>query len=947
MAIRKVDGQLTKVTEETAQELGQSLGMPAVTSPLQGATVGANPDQAKMLGSQMNMRSAIRARTTPETYDRAQRTQQYEREVTEKEKQDTADLKKYLANVPGIAKLDEEMAKKVAELLAPGGKPQEQLALIDWDSVPDIDQNDLSLLMSIAQDDMDSNTGLITNPSILTKALNGLPLDDDKGERNQLTKILDQVGFNLEELRNYVRSPEDELARQIAKARPENIRIGQLDPTTLTKLGLSDDYLQSLFGTDYKNATYADVKQRVESLQSVFADVKELKRISVDPFASPTMRREANKRLRELGHMGRRAQQEKVNDLEAQIEDGDTITIGDAVFEIEEILEDDDWEEALSVALTDEKAMERLEETQPELAEWLKTNRDALQTQFREATGRLAPGQSVLDSLLLDDEAVEDLEAEFGTFDPTEALAFQKELFGDIAYADLSPAQKQELNQKYTLAAEENFEALMNEFGVGTQFWSDYTEGLNIEELNEEDRELLAGEVKDAWIDNEYETSGYTTSAEEVRRIYTDAGIEVPKEVEALLNLSAQEWYEQQPKMGQLIQDATDAATEKATDEHNEALLAPYSALSPEAQRILGLWAPEGERIPEPEPGSVAARLPEFLNSLNSAAKTKATELSEHILTSGTFDADGFNSESMLIDYLQANKGGLKADHVSIKQLKDGFNKHVSEMQTAFPEGTKNFNADQMYSLLFPELGGSAEAISYLRSKEFKIGAVIMDYSKRPPRPKTNAFGKVIRSKTKFVSQLPEFLDKDRDGKLDSESDLLTRVKEGLLDPNLRKNLNLHSLEALGKSAMSIVNTDKQIIEAREIWKGKVDTARTEMETRPWNGYVEETNVGTLEFLFEQDSMLKYKPKGLTYSLGQIKSILKTTPQQWANYSTEHKEKIEEQLKLAIEWQNIWGNFRRVPETKEGIKTDSLPGSFIKINVGGGHGGPSGGGFGG
>lgn len=579
--IRKSGGGLVSVTQETAQQLGQDVGVPAVTSPLQGSTVGANQDQAKMLGTPANLRSAIRARTAPqETLDTALRTQQFEREATEDERAKQARLDKFFENVPGIAQLDEELAKAVKNSLMPGVDASQQILGVDWTAIQAFfadDIPDIEALKSVAEDKIDLNTGLVTEKSLLTRALQGEQLTD--AQVNQLTAALEANGLKLEDIKNFVVSPQDQLAEQILNSRATEIRIGDIPQEALDKLGLTNDYLTQLFGTNangepmWKGATYEEVKAHIQELQATFSDVRDLQRIANDPFSSASMRREANKRLRELGHLGKRAAMEKVNDLEKQIEDGDTVQIGDATFEIEEILDDDDWQEAIYFAMNDEKAMESLQENNPELAEWIQTNKQALDRQFTTISGRLAPGQNLKD-LMVSEEEIEELDVGYVDFDPAFAQNVITELYGETtSWETMTPTQKMEATEEIDARLQGNWDELMT--GIDPSFYAD--RGLDIMNMSPEEMEIAAADIRNEFNTQLFNNSPYPEQFEEYKALLAELGRTEPT------MLTPNEWAalpEEEQDLTNKIKDLKDEIKKKNVNGANAVIVDTLAGLN-------------------------------------------------------------------------------------------------------------------------------------------------------------------------------------------------------------------------------------------------------------------------------------------------------------------------------------------------------------------------------
>lgn len=549
--VRKVDGRLEQVSNETVEQLGQGLGVAAPTSPMMGATVGANPDQAKMLGSSMNLRSAVRARTGTETLDRTERTQQFERDVGQEEIAKKKERDRFIQNIPGLAKLDNAMADVVLNSLKPKTTVATQTIGLDFDSISSFvgsNNEALGVLSDVAKDVY--KDGVLTQPSLLTRALRGEQLssaEQQKLEQAFESDTLKDYNLTIDVLKeNFLKDPNDQLAEQILLSKKSEIRLGDLDETTLRKFGVDPDYLKSVYGDNAelaKGKTFEQFKMDVMELQSAFSDVRELERITTDPMASATQRREANKRLRELGHLGRRADMEKVNDLEKQIEDGDTVKIGNAVFEIEDILEDEDFMESFRDALADEKEMKVLEENNPELAAWLKSNKSALDAQFTQMSGRLAPGTKVTDMFRQDIDTV----SKDYDIDPTFFRMAADTLFPDGATTLSATQTEQVLGQVQAQSNQRRtaFTGTVTGSFVGfpkaevDAISTDLLKDVDVDSLSPSDWNSLvstriAGKQREL-----FDKSPYNAQLNELKSLYTSLGKKLPPEIK---ELTPSEW---------------------------------------------------------------------------------------------------------------------------------------------------------------------------------------------------------------------------------------------------------------------------------------------------------------------------------------------------------------------------------------------------------------------
>jgi hypothetical protein len=132
-------------------------------------------------------------------------------------------------------------------------------------------------------------------------------------------------------------------------------------------------------GSDLSNMRLGDVTAAIQQWkQEEFKDVTTYQQTLADPTASPAQRQLALENLRRLGKVGVLALDQKVGDLDAQMQDGDTVMLGDQSFEISEFFEKPE-------ALAQLKGWLDKPDTAPaSLKGWIEANRDAIQNKVNE-----------------------------------------------------------------------------------------------------------------------------------------------------------------------------------------------------------------------------------------------------------------------------------------------------------------------------------------------------------------------------------------------------------------------------------------------------------------------------------------------------------------------------------------------------------------------------------
>jgi len=130
-----------------------------------------------------------------------------------------------------------------------------------------------------------------------------------------------------------------------------------------------------------------DLRSAIDSWkQSEFKDVGELRAILTDKTATTAKRDLARQELIRQGWIGVTPAEQKIGDLQKQMEEGDTVTIGNETFTVEELFSDP--EKLLQI----QTWVDNPETAPPEIKTWLEQNKDAINLKMGELTGAGATG---------------------------------------------------------------------------------------------------------------------------------------------------------------------------------------------------------------------------------------------------------------------------------------------------------------------------------------------------------------------------------------------------------------------------------------------------------------------------------------------------------------------------------------------------------------------------
>ena len=136
-------------------------------------------------------------------------------------------------------------------------------------------------------------------------------------------------------------------------------------------LGLTDE--------QFGKMTLGEVRAQLKAWKSRnFQDVEILRDVLQDPSYSMAEKDFARQRLAEMGAVGVTSIEEKTNNLEAQVAEGDTVVVGGQAVKVSELMSDPKLKAIISTALSSDEELAKLEKTDKDLASWISRNKAAL-----------------------------------------------------------------------------------------------------------------------------------------------------------------------------------------------------------------------------------------------------------------------------------------------------------------------------------------------------------------------------------------------------------------------------------------------------------------------------------------------------------------------------------------------------------------------------------------
>lgn len=371
--LAKISGTLQELSGE---ELARQQGMeaPPVT-PLGAVGVGASADVAKMSGTGEQVRAAIRE-TLKERTRETETMGEGERGAV-RERFGVGRIQQQLGTLEGLGSLDNRIAEQIrARVLAAGEGGIKNT--IDLEILRDV----LSKGGTTSPGDAEveaaakelANLQSSATPEDVVKALAKLGISASIEETTEsLAQKLVQTGV-------FKQATQDDIKALMDKTIQDNAQL------TVAELGTDVPFDKNAVATvlnvdvtELDEWTLEEVKAGLRAYSSQnFTNVDELREVLASPAASQSQKDFARKRLAELGAVGVTSLEEKTDNLERQMEEGDTVRFGNTEVRISELLTNPKYKAVIAEALDDPEALSKLEETDKKLHDWIVTNKNSI-----------------------------------------------------------------------------------------------------------------------------------------------------------------------------------------------------------------------------------------------------------------------------------------------------------------------------------------------------------------------------------------------------------------------------------------------------------------------------------------------------------------------------------------------------------------------------------------
>jgi len=387
--LARIQGQgLVETTTKDAELGGAALAVTPAGAEMQGR----GPDSVKMAGTQPSKVNALRVAMQ----DVGSRRLGALREMARPELKEDARVS-VLRNASVLGRIDESMSAYINKTLQAAFTQnilakENQGAKLKSTVYSKEDTKRNSLLVSIAKLNSTTATGVdldnaikIINDALASVGAGAVKLTKDTPPSTNAQLIATNLFENL--------TPEQMtkgFADSVAKAK-KSIQIDDFLKSDDAKLfaegnGLTNtEALKALIASivpkdsDLSKMELGDLTSAIQTWrQENFKDVSEYQKTLADPGASYAQRQLALENLRRLGKVGVLAADQKVGDLDAQMQDGDVVNIDNEQFEISEFF-------TAPEKLAQLKGWLDKPATAPaSLKTWIETNRDAIQNKVNE-----------------------------------------------------------------------------------------------------------------------------------------------------------------------------------------------------------------------------------------------------------------------------------------------------------------------------------------------------------------------------------------------------------------------------------------------------------------------------------------------------------------------------------------------------------------------------------
>lgn len=375
-ALAKISGTLQEMSGE---ELARQQGLPAAPpTPLGAQGIGASQDVSKMAGTPNQIRGMVQG-TLKERLRTKDLMQESERNGA-RGRFTVESLQEKMNVLEGLGSLDGRIQTAVqtkisstANVAVPN--PVNKAAVTaHLSSLGLTDQASIDKAMTA----LDKIKKMDASPADITAALDALKLggaitDSTTSLADKFGKFFTQADVGTIKtqmatvLKNFSEMKMSDLPEALSQFVDQQNDVSDVPAI----LGVSDE--------DFGKMTLGEVQAQLKAWKNrSFQDVDALRSVLDDPTYSMAEKDYARQRLAELGAIGVTSIEQKANNLEAQVAEGDTVIVGGEVVKVSELMSDPKLKGIIATALESDEELDKLSKVDKGLADWITRNKAAL-----------------------------------------------------------------------------------------------------------------------------------------------------------------------------------------------------------------------------------------------------------------------------------------------------------------------------------------------------------------------------------------------------------------------------------------------------------------------------------------------------------------------------------------------------------------------------------------
>lgn len=356
-------GQLTAVRPKNLQERFDISGQPTPQLPLQAQVAGGTPDQTKMIGTATQKQSAQREQVQPNQQLATQQRQEQGRSTATGQEQ--------------------QKLEKSANLQALGSV---------GDAVHNLISNEFTKITATQVQATPANGTQVD--AKITNALNsGTPDQKKQAIVDYMNQFQENNGkaptvADLQSL--FPNDPAAAISTAAAAGLSDQL---QADDNFAAALGMSDvqnlSQLQDKLGIQLPvGGTIQDFQKAIsDAVQAEFGETERLKSLMYDPQASAQDRAAARQQLVDAGALGLSAAEQQAHNIEQSVSNADEVQFGGKSVKLEDLLNDHNFSGMVKSYYDNPQAAESIKKENPQLAQWLDSQKSNLEGIAKEVTG--------------------------------------------------------------------------------------------------------------------------------------------------------------------------------------------------------------------------------------------------------------------------------------------------------------------------------------------------------------------------------------------------------------------------------------------------------------------------------------------------------------------------------------------------------------------------------